>query len=52
MQEQSLGRMTSDKLEEFEVRILDSLDLVISIVLIRAPWSVTAEQYQITDQAQ
>ena len=33
MQEQSFGRMTSDNVEEFEVRILDSPDLVVSIVL-------------------
>jgi hypothetical protein len=47
MQEQSFGRMTSDNVEEFEVRILDSPDLVVSIVLVRAPWSVIAEQYLI-----
>ena len=47
MQEQSFGRMTSDNVEEFEVRILDSPDLVVSIVTVRAPWSVIAEQYLI-----
>ncbi len=52
MQEQSFGRMTSDNVEEFELRILDSQDLVVSIVMVRAPWSVTAEQYQISEQMQ
>jgi len=50
MQEQSFGRMTSDNVEEFEVRILDSQDLLVSIVLVHAPWSVSAEQYQVSQQ--
>jgi len=52
MREQPLGQMTSENVDEFEVRILNSRDLVVSIVLVHAPWSVTAEQYQITQQAQ
>jgi hypothetical protein len=52
MREQPLGPMTSENVDEFEVRILDSHDLVVSIVLVHAPWSVTAEQYQITQQTQ
>jgi len=52
MQEQSFGRMTSDNVEQFEVRILDSPDLVVSIVMVRAPWNVTAEQYRISQQTQ
>jgi len=46
MQEQSFGRMSSDNVEEFDVRILESQGLLVSIVLVHAPWSVTAEQYQ------
>jgi hypothetical protein len=48
MQEQPFTQMTSENVEEFEVRILDSHDLIISIVLVHAPWSVTAEKYQIS----
>jgi hypothetical protein len=52
MHEQPMSPMTSANVEEFEVRILDSHDLVISIVLVHAPWNVTAEQYQISQQTQ
>jgi len=48
MQKQPFNQMTSENVEEFEVRILDSHDLVISIVLVHAPWSVTTEIYQIS----
>ena len=48
MQEQPFRPMTSENVEEFEIRVLDSQDLVISIVLVDAPWSVTAEKYQIS----
>ena len=51
MQERSFGRMSSDNVEEFDIRILESQDLLVSIVLVHAPWSVTAEQYQISQQA-
>ena len=52
MHDQSFGPMTSENVDEFEIRILDSQDLVVSIVLVHAPWRVTAEQYQISEQAQ
>jgi len=47
MQERSFRRMSSDNVEEFDVRIIESQDLLVSIVLVHAPWSVTPEQYQI-----
>jgi len=52
MQERSFRRTSSDNVEEFDVRILESQDLLVSIVLVHAPWSVTAEQYQINQQTQ
>ncbi len=52
MHEQSFGPMTSENVEEFEVRILDSTDLMVSIVLVHAPWSVTAEKYQFSQETQ
>ena len=48
IREQPLGPMTSENVDEFEIRILDSHYLVVSIVLVHAPWSVTAEEYQIS----
>ena len=51
MQEQPFRPMTSENVEEFEVRILDSHDLIISIVLVHSPWSVAAEKYHISQQA-
>jgi len=50
MQERSFRRMSSDNVEEFDVRIIESQDLLVSIVLVHAPWSVTPEQYQINQQ--
>ena len=52
MRKQPLGPMTSENVEEFEIRILDSHDLVVSIVLVHAPWTVIAEEYQIGQRAQ
>ena len=52
MNQWPMSPMTPANVEEFEVRIQDSHDLVISIVLVRAPWSVTAEQYQISQHTQ
>ena len=51
MQERSFRRMSSDNVEEFDIRILESQHLLVSIVLVHAPWSVTAEQYQIGQQS-
>ena len=48
MRKQPLGRMTSENVDEFELRILDSHDLVVSMVPVHAPWSVTTETYQIS----
>jgi len=44
--------MSPEIVEEFDVRILDSLDLVIAIVPLRAPWSVTADKYDIRPSRQ
>ena len=50
MREQDFGQMTSENVEEFEIRILSSCDLIVSTALVRAPWSVNAEKYQISHE--
>lgn len=52
MRKQALGQMTTENVEEFEIRILDSTDLVVSIAMVHAPWTVTAEKYQVGQRAQ
>jgi hypothetical protein len=52
MHDQPLRTMTAENAEEFEVRIFESTDLVLSIVRIHAPWSVTAENYPISQPTQ
>ena len=44
MREHLLKLMTSEKVEDFGIRILDSPDLAVSIAHAHAPWSVHAEQ--------
>ena len=48
MHKQPVSQMTSANVDEFEIRILDSNDLIVSIVLVHAPWSMTTETYQIS----
>ena len=55
MRKQPFGPMTqmsSENVDDFEIRILDSPTLVISIAMVHAPWLVTAEEYRITQRAQ
>jgi hypothetical protein len=46
------GPMTAENVEDFDVRIFDSRDLVVSVVPLHAPWSATAENYQLSQSAQ
>lgn len=39
--------MTPENVEEFDVLVFDSCDLVVSVVPLRAPSSTTAEYYEI-----
>ena len=43
MHEKPLKPMTAENVEEFDVRIFDSPNLVVSVVRLQAPWSATAE---------
>lgn len=52
MRKQPFVPMTSENVKEFEIRILDSNDLVVCIVMAHAPWTVTAEEYRISQRIQ
>ena len=43
--------MTAENVERFDVWIFDSSELVVSVILIDAPWNVKAESYGLTEQA-
>lgn len=41
--------MTAENVNDFDVWILNSRDLVVSILPVHAPWSAVAEDYDIDD---
>jgi hypothetical protein len=43
--------MTAENVEQFDVWIFDSSELVVSVIPIDAPWNVKAESYTLTEQA-
>jgi hypothetical protein len=43
--------MTAENVEQFDVWIFDSSELVVSVIPIDAPWNVKAESYGLTEQA-
>ena len=52
MHDELMRPMTPENVEEFDVRIFESPDLVISVALTRSPWSVFAENYDVRQSAQ
>jgi hypothetical protein len=42
--------MNAENVEEFDVWIFDSQDLVASVVPHQAPWRAMTEQYQLSEQ--
>jgi hypothetical protein len=42
--------MSAENVEDFDVWVFDSQDLVISVVPHRAPWGTTLEEYVISKQ--
>jgi hypothetical protein len=52
MYEESMKTMTAENVEEFDVWVFDSHALVVSILPIHAPWSATAESYQLNQSTQ
>lgn len=51
MHDESIGPMSVGNVEEFDVWIFDSRDLVASVVPQHAPWSATTEEYDIDQQS-
>jgi hypothetical protein len=43
--------MTAENVEQFDVWIFDSSELVVSAIPIDAPWNAKAESYALTEQA-
>jgi hypothetical protein len=43
--------MTAENVEQFDVWIFDSSELVVSVIPIDAPWNAKAERYALTEQA-
>ena len=41
--------MTAENVEQFEVRILNSSNLVVIVVSIHAPWNASEEVYALID---
>ena len=50
MHDESIGPMSVGNVEEFDVWILDSEDLVVSIVPHHAPGNATTEDYDLGEQ--
>ena len=50
MQDRPIEPMSAENVEEFEVRIFDSEDLVVSVIPLHAPWNTTAENYEIIQE--
>lgn len=47
MRDESIGPMSIQNVEEFEVWVFASQDLVISVVPHHAPWDARTEEYEI-----
>ena len=47
----STNPMTAENVEQFDVWIFDSSELVVSVIPIDAPWNVKAGSYALTEQA-
>ena len=48
MQDTPIEPMSVENVEEFDVWIFESQDLVVSVIPHRAPWKVTTEDYEIS----
>ena len=52
MHNEPIRSMTAENVEQFDVLIFDSRDLVVSVVPLGAPWSVATENYEISPSKQ
>lgn len=50
MNDESIRPMGAENVEEFDVWIFASQDLVVSVVRHDAPWTATTENYEFSEQ--
>jgi hypothetical protein len=50
MHNDTIGPMNVENVEDFDVWVFASRDLVVSVVPIHAPWNATTEGYTISEQ--
>ena len=50
MNDKPIEPMSAENVEEFDVWIFDSQDLVVSVIPLSAPMNATTENYEITQQ--
>ena len=50
MYEDPIGPMSAENVEEFDVWIFESRNLVLSVVPHMPPWNATTEEYEISEQ--
>jgi hypothetical protein len=49
MHDESIGPMSVENVDEFDVWIFDSQNLVVSVVPHHAPWNATTEDYELCE---
>ena len=52
MHEEPIKTMTAENVEEFDVWVFNSRDLVVSVLHVHAPWSAETENYEINQSTQ
>jgi hypothetical protein len=52
MQDEPNKTMTAENVEEFDVWVFNSRDLVVSVLPVHAPWSAATENYEINQSTQ
>jgi len=50
MQDESMGPMSAENVEEFDVWVFAARNLVVSVVPHHAPWNATTEDYEISEK--
>ena len=48
MNDESIGKMSAENVEDFDVWIFDSQDLVVSVIPHQAVWEATTEEYDVS----
>ena len=50
MQDTPIQPMSAENVEEFDILIFESRDLLVSIIPRRAPWKLATEDYEISQE--